>query len=447
MPEDRARYLYLVGQLPRAVGQLRANLARRREMGILVPAPEIDPVVALFTAQAATGEASPFWVADERLAGVPAEEVESFREALAGRIAEMVSPAFAALAGDFDAGYRGEAPEAVGQGHYPGGQEAYRYAVRLFTTLDLEPAKIHARGLAAVAGLEAEMGAIREELGFAGTAHEFHQALRTDPRFLAQTPEEVGERLMAPIRRLEPRVAELFRLQPRAPYGVRRLDPGLEGSMTFGYYQQPTPDEPTGHYLYNGSRLGERPLVNAAALITHELVPGHHFQIALQMENDALPLFRRESFNSAFVEGWADYASELAGEMGLYQDPYERYGRLAMDMFLSVRLVVDTGMNALGWSREEASAYMAERVLESPTQIASETLRYAVDMPGQALAYKTGAFAIWDLRRRAEAALGDDFDLAGFHGAVLGSGSLPLAALEAHVDWWIEQERARLAAP
>jgi uncharacterized protein (DUF885 family) len=343
----------------------------------------------------------------------------------------------------FDEGYRAAAPAAVGLGQYPGGPEAYRFLVRLHTSLDgLTPEEAHRRGLAEVARIATEMAEVRATLGSELPAGEFHRSLRSDPRFLAASAEEVGERLMRPVRAIEPLVERWFVETPEAPYGVARLDPALEAGMTFGYYQWPLPGEPRGTYYFNGSSLGERPLIGAASLIYHELVPGHHFQIALQTENPALPAFRRNAFPIAFVEGWAEYASALAGEMGLYQDPHDRYGRLAMDMFLSCRLVVDTGMNALGWSREQALEFLRDRVLESDTQLATETLRYAVDIPAQALAYKTGALAIRDLRRRAEEALGPRFDVRRFHQAVLGHGAMPLEVLAEHVDWWIEQEKA-----
>lgn len=287
------------------------------------------------------------------------------------------------------------------------------------------------------------MAEIRRQVGFEGTQREFNDKLRTDPRFLAKTPEEVGERLMAPIRKIEPLIGKYFLRTPKAPYGVKRLDPALEGSMTFGFYQQPMPADPSGSYLFNGSKLDQRPLMGAAALIYHELLPGHHFQIALQLENESLPELRQNLYHTAFVEGWAEYASELGIEMGLYEDPYALYGRLAMDMFLSNRLVVDTGMNALGWPRSRAVEFMRERLLETDVQIESETLRYSTSIPGQALAYKMGSSKIWELRRRAERELGAKFDLRGFHEAVLGHGSLPLSVLERHIDWWIAQQKGR----
>ena len=440
---DRDRYLHLLDQVPAIAETLRANLETQRQKGILVPRPEIDLVVATLTPLTVASAEHPFRVASGRLDGVEPEAAAAFGEQVASRIDERIAPAFARLVALFDDGYRDEAPEAVGLGQYPGGQAAYRKLVRFHTGLDLAPEEIHRRGLEEVARIEGEMAKIRTLLGSDASMADFNAMLRTDPRFLACDPDGVAERLTRPIRKIEPLIDRWFLRTPEAPYGVARLDPALEPGMTYGYYQWPTPGHDRGLYLFNGSKLDQRSLVQAAALIYHELVPGHHFQIALQTENDDLPAFRRNAFPTAFVEGWAEYASSLAGEMGLYREPYDHYGRLAMDMFLSCRLVVDTGMNALGWSRQKALDYMGRRVLESDTQLATETLRYSTDIPAQALAYKIGAATIQRLRREAEEALGERFDVRRFHDAVIGHGAMPLNVLEEHIHWWIERERAR----
>jgi len=438
---DTARYLELLRQYATLAGQLRANLETQRSRGMLLPKEAIDAVATLFRALAVKPEASPLTVAPARLAALPPEKAAAFEAEVRRLLETSVNPALEGLAALITAeDYRRAAPERTGLGQYPGGDAAYRQLVRYHTSLDLTPEEIHRRGLAEVARIEARMAGLREKLGFKGTQGEFHRSLKTDPRFLAKTPDDVAERLMAPIRRIEPLVSSYFLRTPKAPYGVARLAPRLEAVMTYGYYQGPTPDKPRGDYLFNASRLDQRSQLNAAALIYHELVPGHHFQIALQMENESLPAFRRNSLPTAFAEGWGEYASDLAEEMGLYTDPYELYGRLGMDAFLSARLVVDTGMNALGWPRQKAIDFMREHTLESDVQIDTETLRYAVDIPGQALAYKTGASKFWELRRKAEKALGPKFDLRRFHEAVLGSGAMPLTILEKQVDRWIGEE-------
>lgn len=438
--EDLDRYLRLLRQYPRHVAQIQARAEWQRSRGFLIPRETVDQMVPLVRAFVQPPEQV---VAPTRLDRIPPEEARAFRSQVERIVQDEVNPALERLAALLEGDYRKAAPERVGLGQYPGGPEAYRFLVRHHTGLDVTPEEVHRRGLEEVARIEARMAEIRRHLKFEGTQRQFHDFLRTDPRFLAKTPEEVGDRLMAPVRRIEPLIGRYFLRIPKAPYGVKRLDPALEGSWTFGLYQQPSPEDPKGWYLFNGSKLDQRPLAGAAALIYHELLPGHHFQIALQLENEELPEVRRSLYHTAFIEGWAEYASELGIEMGLYDDPYALYGRLALDMFLSNRLVVDTGMNALAWPRAKAIAYMKDRVLESDVQINTETLRYSTSIPGQALAYKMGSAKIWELRRRAERELGPKFDLRGFHEAMLGSGSLPLSVLESHIGWWIGQQKRR----
>ncbi|HSK75015.1 MAG TPA: DUF885 domain-containing protein [Thermoanaerobaculia bacterium] len=446
--EDATSYLGLLRRYSEMVGQLRRNLEIQRSMGILIPRPEIDPVVLQVRSYVRPPDQSLFAVPPARLGKLGEKEAAAFRAEVERIIALSINPALLKLAGLMDAEeYRNAAPERVGLGQYPGGEAAYRYAVRLHTMLDRTPEEIHRHGLAEVERLEARMTEVRKRIGFAGTRDEFHRFVKTDPRFFARTPEEAAERLLAHLRRIEPRISRYFLCTPESPYGVQRLNASLEGAMTYGYYQQATPASPRAYYMFNGSRLDQRPLLSAATIIYHELIPGHHIQVALQLENKTLPAFRRGNFPTAFVEGWADYAAGLAEEMGLYEDPYDLYGRLAQDILLNSRLVVDTGMNLLGWSRQDAIGYLKEHTLESEVQIGTETLRYSVDLPGQALAYKLGENKIRELRRKAERELGKNFDVRRFHDAVLTSGALPLTVLEKHVDWWIGEEKKRVGAP
>jgi uncharacterized protein (DUF885 family) len=442
-PADFDRYLSLLAAYPAFVDQMRAKLEGQRMRGILLPKDEIDLVIPFLAAAGKRGDESALFVKSDRLAALDREAARSFQDRLRAAVDTKVAPAFDRLQALLGPDYRAQAPAAVGLGQYPGGKDAYRFLVRFHTTMEVSPEEVHRTGLEEVASLDARMKQVRDSLGFRGDKAEFHRFLKTDPRFFAKTPEEVGERLRAAVRAIEPRLDAFFLRRPKAPYDVRRLDPALEGSMTYGYYQVPTAADPKGYYNYNGSNLSDRSLVNAAALAYHELVPGHHFQINLQSENEALPSFRRESYDTAFTEGWGTYSADLAEEMGLYRDPYDLYGRLLMDMFLATRLVVDTGMNDLGWPRERAIAFMKENTQESDLQIGTETLRYSVDMPGQALAYRMGARRLLELRERARKALGGRFDIRRFHDAVLGSGSMPMAVLERRVDRFIEDERAR----
>jgi uncharacterized protein (DUF885 family) len=284
-----------------------------------------------------------------------------------------------------------------------------------------------------VARLEKELDAIRMATGFQGSLADFHQFLKTDKRFFEPTPEAINARLARYVAKIEPHIDAYFAQKPKASYGVARLDPSLEGAMTFGYYKRPEPDDPRGLYYFNGSKTDQRNLLFALALMAHELIPGHHFQIARQGENESLHALRRENFDTAFVEGWGEYSAALGLDMGIYDDPYDRAGRLMMDMMLSSRLVVDTGMNALGWSREQAMQYLREHSMMSETEIATETLRYSADIPAQALAYKIGSLRMIALRKRAQERLGAHFDIRQFHEWIIGSGSMPLSVLEQHV--------------
>jgi uncharacterized protein (DUF885 family) len=434
---DTRRFLGMVDSLPMLADTVRAKLESRRANKVLLPKDEIRLIVPFLRAFAPPAAQSPFLPGAARLEALPPATRTAFTTALTTRIDGPVRAAFDRLASWLDGPYLAEAPTTVGLSQYPDGAAFYRTLVRRATTMDVTAEQVHAIGLAEVARIDSAMTAIRAELGFQGTKAEFHAQLAKDPKFFAKVPEEFGEKLMYHDARIRPRIGEMFATVPRAQGNVQRLDPRLEASMTFGYYQVPTPQDSMGHYLYNGSNLPERSMLGAASLVFHELIPGHHFQIATQRESTTLPAFRRQSTHTVFTEGWGEYAAALAGEMGLYSDPYDRYGRLAMDIFLSCRLVVDTGMNALGWSRERAIAYLKEYTLQSDLQIDTETLRYSVDLPGQALAYKMGSRELLRLREDARKRLGTRFDIKRWHAFILEGGSMPLNLLRQRKDAWI----------
>ncbi|HEY2945599.1 MAG TPA: DUF885 domain-containing protein, partial [Vicinamibacteria bacterium] len=342
IPDESAsrRYLALLRQVPAFVGAVRGELEAQAARGVLIPRDELALAVAFVASLAGDAQASPYAVGSERLAGLPPAAAKSFREEVAAVIEKEVNPPLRSLVDGLGGEYRAQAPEAVGLGQYPAGPEYYGWLVRLHTTMDVTPAQVHRIGLERVAAIDAEMKKVRDRLGFKGSKAEFKAFLKTDARLFPRTPEEIGQRLMGHVRRIEPKVDAFFLRRPKAPYGVRRLEPQLEPGQTFGYYNPPTAAEPVGYYYFNGSNLADRSLLNAAALIYHELVPGHHFQINLAYENMEIPAFRRETADTAYTEGWGEYASALAGEMGMYEDPYDLYGRLAMEMFITLRLVV-----------------------------------------------------------------------------------------------------------
>lgn len=432
-PADTASYLRLLREVGPLIDSIRAGVEQRAARGIRLSRHALPASVALARAYAAAGSANPFAVPPQRLEQLDADTRAAFAEAAAREVTQAIAPAAARLVALLEGPYALAAPDAVGVATYPGGQAYYDWLVQWHTTLPVTPAEVHRIGLAEVARIEREMAAIRAELGFTGTREAFHAQLAKDPRFFAKVPEEFGQRLMTYAERLRPLLPRAFGRFPAADGDVRRLAPELEPAMTFGFYQPPTAADPMGHYFFNGTKLEERSLLTAAPLIAHELWPGHHFQVALARENPALPPYRRSRFYTAFGEGWGDYASIVAGDLGLYPDPYERYGRLAMDMFISCRLVVDTGMNRLGWSLERGRQYMRAHVLESEAQILTESLRYSTDLPGQALAYKMGSREFVRLRAQAERAMGARFALPAFHDALLADGTLPMEVVRARV--------------
>jgi uncharacterized protein (DUF885 family) len=444
--EDADQYEKLLLQYGPFLRSIEAKLKAQADRGIRIPKPELPLVASTLAPLAANSGTNLLRVAPERLAALPVDERNAFASRVASRIDSDVAPAARSLVAFLSGVYAARAPEAVGLSQYPGGEDYYRFLVRRQTTLDVRPEEIHQIGLDAINEINTELDAIRRQVGFTGTLAEFRASLRKDPRFYAKTPEEVGERLMAAEQRILPRIPEVFGHQPKAPFGVKRLEPQLEPGMTFGYYQVPTPQDRSGYYKYNGSHLEDRTLLWAGSLIAHELVPGHHFQINLQYENADLPPFRRDSLATAFVEGWGDYASFLAGELGMYRDPYDRAGRLLADAFLTSRLVVDTGMNLLGWSRERAMAYMRENTIQSETEIETETLRYSCDLPAQGLAYKMGMRKFVELREKTKSALGPAYDPRRFHDMILASGAVPMDLAERKVDWFIAAEKQKASA-
>ncbi len=437
---DAERYLDLLAEYPRLIEEIIGHLHRQADLGLALPKEEIDNLTPLIKGYVRDPASSLFNVGEQRLTAI---EATRFKQQLAAEIATRTNPALERLIAYVTSAYRASAPDQVGFWQYPNGAEFYRRLVTYNTTMEITPDEVHALGLREVERIEREMADVRAKLGFRGTKAEFHKFLKTDPRFFPKTPEEIRARLLGFANSINPKLDRLFLTRPKAPFDTQRLSPALEATMTFGYYERPRPGAPSGTYYFNGSKLEERSLLQSEGLIYHELVPGHHFHIASQSENDRLHPLRKNFYPTAFSEGWAVYAEHLAREIGQYHDLYDLYGHLMMQMMISVRLVVDTGMNHLKWPRARAREYMRERTLYSDTEINTETLRYSTDIPGQALAYKMGALRILELRERARQSLGDEFDIRRFHQAVLGAGALPLTALEQHINWFIEQERKK----
>lgn len=330
--------------------------------------------------------------------------------------------------------------EHPGIGSLEGGKAAYRHLVASFTTTDLTPEDVHQIGLDEVARIRSEMEAVIQEVGFEGDLQAFNEFLRTDPRFYYDSPEALLEGYQAIAKRLDPALVKLFGKLPRMPYGVRPIPAEIAPDTTTAYYMRPAADgSRPGWYYVNLYRPEVRPKYEMEVLSVHESVPGHHLQIALGQELGDLPHFRRNSSVTAFVEGWGLYSERLGYDMGLYQDPYSRYGQLVYDMWRAVRLVVDTGIHYFGWSRQQAIDYFSANAAKTEADIINEIDRY-IGWPGQALAYKIGQLKMLSLRAKAEQSLGDDFDLRDFHDQLLGAGAIPLDVLEARMDQWLTKQ-------
>lgn len=431
---DGERYVGLVRELAGVVGTIGDKVVGQAARGFRIQAPALagarTTVAGLRDSLARRVE-----VEDGRLDRLGPVVRGRVREGVGRLVERELVPAFDRLLAVLDdPSYLRAAPEAVGWARYEGGEEAYREFVRIHTADDVVPERLHEVGLVHCRELAERMRAVRAVLGFRGTEGEFHDRLRAEPRLHAGTPEEVEARYRHHLDRLAPLLPRWFAALPAAPYGLARLDPALEAGMTFGYYEQPTATDPVGRYRYNGSDLAQRSLLGAASLIYHELAPGHHFHLARQAENEALPELRREVAPfDAFNEGWAEYAAGLGWEMGLYDGPWDAYGRLAQERFTAQRLVVDTGLNLGTMTLDQARAFMWAHSTESDGQIASDLLRYSTDLPGQALTYRAGYLEFDELRARTAARQGRDFDVRAFHDVLLGGGGLPFPALRRRV--------------
>ena len=386
---------------------------------------------------------SPFYAPFQDMPdSIPAAEQQRLRETARKVIAETVVPAYGRLQTYLEQEYLPACRDTVGIWDTPGGEQWYQKRVEWFTTTRLTADEVHEIGLREVERIRAEMMQVIERVGFQGDFGDFLDFLRTDPRFRYQDPEALLDAYLAMSKRVDPLLPRFFGRLPRMPYGVRPIPEQIAPDTTTAYYQGPSMDgRRAGYYYVNLYRPEQRPTYEIPVLTIHEAVPGHHLQIALAQELGELPKFRRDFEATAFVEGWALYSESLGEEMGLYEDPYDKFGQLTYEMWRAVRLVVDTGMHHKRWTRQQAIDFFKANAAKTELDIVNEIDRY-ISWPGQALAYKIGELRIKELRSYAHEALGPGFDLRAFHDTVLGSGAVPLDVLEATVRDWVAEQAA-----
>jgi len=332
------------------------------------------------------------------------------------------------------------ARDSIAASDWPKGREYYQNRLEHYTTLKLTPEQVHQTGLEEVARIRAEMQNIITRVGFKGSFAEFIQFLRTDPQFYVKTPNDLLKEASFIAKKIDAELPKFFKTLPRTPYGVAPVPAEIAPKYTTGRYAGTNRDDRAGFYWVNTYALDRRPLYEMEALTLHEAVPGHHLQISLAREQASLPEYRRNFYTSAFGEGWGLYSEYLGIEMGFYQDPYSDFGRLTYEMWRAARLVVDTGMHTMGWSRQQAIDFLASNTALSMHNVTTEIDRY-ISWPAQALSYKLGELTIKKLRKEAEQQLGNDFDVREFHDVVLRNGSVPLSILEQQVANYILQKK------
>ena len=440
--DDAEAWIARLEALPAFYAQSLANARRGIATGFTQPRIVADRALATARAQVETMAETLATPLAQMPATISAADQERYRARVREIVETQILPAHREVIAFLENEYLPAARPGIGISSVPGGREYYQYLVRSYTTTNMSPEEIHALGLSEVARIRAAMEREIAASGFRGDFAAFQRFLRTDPQFYATSPEDLIEKASEIAKRADGQLPRLFGTLPRLPYDIRVIPLESAEGQTTAYYTQGSPRlGMAGAYWVNTTRLDQRPLYELPALTIHEAVPGHNLQIALAQEQGELPYFRRNTFYTAFVEGWGLYSESLGEEMGIYRTPYERFGRLSYEMWRACRLVADTGIHWMGWDIEQARRCFAENSALAPHNIQTELERY-IATPGQALAYKIGELRLQSLRREATAALGERFDVRAFHDTVLGAGALPLDVLETRVRDWVATQQA-----
>ncbi len=441
---DYENWLERMAGVQKYIAQTMDLQERGRRAGYMPPAILMQRVPDQIAAQLVeNAEDSPFFAAFNDLPdSIAPDEQERLRQRATALIDGEIVPAYRRFSRYFTNTYLPASRDSIGASELPYGKDFYEHRVRLYTTTQMTPDEIHELGLSEVSRLRAEMQSIIDELEFAGDFADFLHFLRTDPQFYFDNPDDLFEAYLATSKRIDPELVRLFGKLPRIPYGLRPIPDSIAPDTTTAYYSRPAADgSRAGYYYVNLYRPEVRPKYEIEVLTVHEAMPGHHLQIALAQELDDIPEFRRYAGFTAFIEGWGLYSESLGSELGLYKDPYSRFGALTYEMWRAVRLVVDTGIHARGWTRQQAIDFFKDNAAKTELDIINEIDRY-IGNPGQAVAYKIGQLKISQMRRTAEEALGEDFNIRDFHDELLGGGALPLEVLETRMNNWLTKRLA-----
>ena len=442
--KDYDDWLARAGKVPALFEQAIANMREGVQAGVVQPRllmqkvlPQLDGVVS------DDPQKTPFW---GPISNLPADfsdaDKKRLTEAYTAMINQQLVPAFRGLRTYLADEYIPVARETHGLGALPNGAEWYAHLAKSTTTTSLTPAEIHQIGLDEVARLRTELEQLKTEVGFEGDLKAFFKYMSTDPKFTFSSEEAILKDYRDLEAKVNQKVPELFSLMPKAAFEIRPVEAFRAASEAAGSYMSPSEDGTRpGIFYLNTYDLPARKSWARDSLYLHEAIPGHHFQLALQQELEGVPAFRRFGGQTAYIEGWGLYAESLGKELGVYADPYQRFGQLSAEIWRAIRLVVDTGLHSKGWTREQVLEYMHDNSGLSETDAIAEAERYMA-IPGQALAYKIGQLKITELRNKAQQELGDKFDIREFHAQVLGDGSLPLAVLETKIDRWIATKKA-----
>ena len=440
--KDYDDWLSRLAKLDAYVAQTIDLAERGRKAGYTAPKVLMERIPGQIAAQLVDdARDSPFYAPFESMPdSIPAAQQERLRSAAREAISNKVVPAYRKLSKYFADTYLPACRDSIGLSVLPDGGAWYEFLARRYTTTRMTPDEIHRLGLNEVRRIHDEMQKVIDGLGFDGSFTDFLKFLRSDPRFYYDNPDDLYEAYLATAKRIDPELVKLFGKLPRMPYGVKPIPASIAPDTTTAYYTAPAADgSRAGTYWVNLYKPEVRPKYEIEVLTAHEAVPGHHLQIALQQELGDMPPFRRYLGFTAFVEGWGLYSESLGYDLGLYKDPYSRFGQLTYEMWRAVRLVVDTGIHYKGWTRQQAIDFFEANAAKTHADIVNEIDRYIAN-PGQALAYKIGQLRIQAIRERAERTLGDRFDIRAFHDALLAGGALPLDILEQRMDAWISAQ-------